>query len=190
MNPLVPLQNSSTSKSNSLSGRDRWLQDARQHTDEFNRNGPRAPATWVLANGHGIPGGAIEAGKEGDNTLYVARAYVEDGLYVGKAGKHLKRGAEIGRQHESHDLDEYEILIADPRAVRWVEAHGTPNPHNFGARYIDAGVDVHGHQIFIAQVTHNGGIHPAGANSGASGAYLAYGGHELAFQEYRVLCYA
>lgn len=88
---------------------------------------------------------------------------------VGKAGKHLSQGAEIGRQHKTHALREYEILIGDPRAVRWVETHGVPKPQNFGSRHVDAGVDVHGHQIFITQVSHNGGIHPARANSGASG---------------------
>ena len=76
-NPPDPPQNPSAPKPNPLSGRDGWLQDARQHTDEFNRNGPRAPATWVLASGREIPGGAFEAGKEGDKALYVARAYVE-----------------------------------------------------------------------------------------------------------------
>lgn len=76
-NPPNPPQNPPTPKSNPLSGRDRWLQDAQQHTDEFNRNGPRAPAAWVLTSGREIPGGAFEAGKEGDKTLYVARAYVE-----------------------------------------------------------------------------------------------------------------
>jgi len=76
-NPPDPPQNPPAPKSNPLSGRDGWLQDARQHTDEFNRNGPRAPATWVLASGREIPGGAFEAGKEGDKVLYVARAYVE-----------------------------------------------------------------------------------------------------------------
>ena len=49
---------------------------------------------------------------------------------TGKAGKHLRQGAEIGRQHKSHSLHEYEILLGDPRAVRWVEARGVPNPHN------------------------------------------------------------
>jgi hypothetical protein len=53
------------------------LEDARKRADEFRRSGPRAPTTWVLVKGHEIPGGAIEAGKEGDNVLYVARAYVE-----------------------------------------------------------------------------------------------------------------
>lgn len=122
---------------------------------------------------------------------------------VGKAGKHLNQGAEIGRQHKCHALHEYEILLGDPRAVRWVETHGMPNPHNLGARHVDAGVDAHGHQIFIAQVSHNGGVHPARASGGTSGivnsfvristhlgsephftvgAYLAYGDKELAFQ--------
>ena len=90
---------------------------------------------------------------------------------VGKAGRHLSKGAEIGRQHKIYALHEYEILLGDSRAVRWVETHGVPNPHNFGARHIDAGVDAHGHQIFVVQVSHNGGVHPARANSGASGMF-------------------
>jgi len=88
---------------------------------------------------------------------------------TGKAGKHLRQGAEIGRQHKSHSLHEYEILLGDPRAVRWVEARGVPNPHNLGARHVDAGVDAYGQHTFVVQVSHNGGIHPARANSGASG---------------------
>jgi len=76
-NPLDSLKHPPTSKSNSLGGRDGWLQDARQHTHEFHQNGPRTPTNWVLTSGHEIPGDAIEAGKEGDNTLYVARSYVE-----------------------------------------------------------------------------------------------------------------
>ncbi|KAF9649654.1 hypothetical protein BDM02DRAFT_3113500 [Thelephora ganbajun] len=188
-NPLESLQNPLTLKIGSFS-RERWLQDSRQRTDEFNRTGPCAPTTWVLVSGREIPGNAIEAGKEHDNALYIARAYVEDGLYVGKAGRHLAQGAEIGRQHKSYALQVYEVLIGDPRAVHWVGTHGLPNPQNLGARHVDAGVDLHGHQIFIAQVSHNGGIHPARASGGASGAYLAYGDKELAFQEYRVLCYA
>ena len=73
-NPPDSWKNPLTSK---LDSWDRWLQDARQRTDEFNREGPRAPTAWVLVSGHEIPGNAIEAGKEGDKTLYVARAYVE-----------------------------------------------------------------------------------------------------------------
>ena len=88
---------------------------------------------------------------------------------VGKAGKHLSQGAEIGRQHKSHALREYEILIGDPRAVHWVGTHGVPNPQNFAARHVEVGVDGHGYHIFITQVNHNGGIHPARASSGASG---------------------
>lgn len=189
--PQVPVQNTNpVTNYDSPKSRDEWLQNARRYTDEFNRNGPRAPTTWVLVSGRDIPREAIEAGREGDNVLYIARAYVEDGLYVGKAGKHLSQGAEIGREHKCHAIREYEILVGDARGIRWVETRGVPNPSNFNARHVDAGLDGHGYKLFVTQVSHNGGIHPARAHSGASGAYLAYGGKEFAFQEYRVLCYA
>ena len=76
-NPSESLNNPPTSKIDSFGGRDGWLQDARQRADEFHRGGPRAPTTWVLTSGHEIPPLAVEAGKEGDNMLYVARSYVE-----------------------------------------------------------------------------------------------------------------
>jgi len=75
--PLDSLENTPTSRFSSSDSRDRWLRDARQQTDEYFQDGPRAPTTWVLTNGHNLPDYAIEAGEEGGNTLYVARAYVE-----------------------------------------------------------------------------------------------------------------
>ena len=74
---LDSVQDSLTSKFSSSDSLDRWLHDARQRTDEFFRDGPRAPTTWVLTTGHDIPDDAIEGGEEGGNVLYVARAYVE-----------------------------------------------------------------------------------------------------------------
>ena len=75
--PLDLLQDTLTSEFSSYDSRDRWLHDARQRTDEFSRDGPRAPTTWVLTSGHDIPDYAIEAGWEGGSMLYAARAYVE-----------------------------------------------------------------------------------------------------------------
>ncbi|KAF9779508.1 hypothetical protein BJ322DRAFT_1024388 [Thelephora terrestris] len=109
---------------------ERWMKDARKRADEFRRSGPRAPTTWVLVKGHESPGGAVEAGKEGGRNIYgfpfhkrrqflcvLPDAFLV--LNVGKAGKHLRQGAEIGRQHMSHAFNEYEILVGpDPRAVR------------------------------------------------------------------------
>ena len=99
----------------------------------------------------------------------VSMSDVASPIDVGKAGKHLNQGAEVGRQNKSHALHEYEILIGDPRGLRWVEGHGVPNPSNFGARHVSAGVDAYGYQIFVVRVGHAGGVHPARASSGASG---------------------
>lgn len=68
----VPAQNT-----NPPDSQDRWLRDARQCTDAFNREGFRTPTAWVLTNGHNIPDRVIEGGRENDNTLFIARAYVE-----------------------------------------------------------------------------------------------------------------
>jgi len=71
----------------------------------------------------------------------------------------------------SHTLNKHEILLGDPLTICWVKAHGVPNPHNLHTCHIDAGVDMHRHQIFTVQVSHNGGIHPARANSSALGTF-------------------
>ena len=75
--PLNSLENAQTPEFSPSDSQDRWLRDARQRTDEFFQDGPRAPTTWVLTSGHKVPDYAIEAGEEDGNTLYVARAYVE-----------------------------------------------------------------------------------------------------------------
>ena len=102
---------------------------------------------------------------------------------VGKAGKHLIQGAEIGRQHKSYPIHEYEVLIGDPRAIRWVETSGVPNARNLAARPVDAGVDGYGYPIFVTQVDHKGGVHPARASGGGSGMFYSSSMHVSALRK-------
>ena len=120
---------------------------------------------------------------------------------VGKAVWHLERGAEIVFRHKSHSLGGYEVLVGDPRAFHWVKTGGVPDPGKLDARPFVAGVDVSGHQKFVAQVGHGDSTQPARVSTGtlgtfglfntthwksehsfAAGAYVAYGGGEMLFQ--------
>lgn len=75
--PSVPVPAQHTNHPSRPYSFERWLEEARRITDEFNHNGPRGPTSWVLVRGHEIHRQALEAGREGDNVLYIARAYVE-----------------------------------------------------------------------------------------------------------------
>ncbi|EGS1684840.1 DUF3421 domain-containing protein [Enterobacter cloacae] len=71
------------------------------------------PVKWVHVKGHDIPKNAIQAGNEADGKpLYVARAKFPNGLFVGKAGAHLRKGGSISYQGKEWDVDDYEVLIA------------------------------------------------------------------------------
>lgn len=81
-----------------------WLRDAQTRTDDFRAHGARGPTTWVLTEGHNIPDGAIVGGTDNGSPLYVARAFVEGGLQVGKAGRGLSKGASVGYKHKEYEV--------------------------------------------------------------------------------------
>ncbi|WP_370968185.1 DUF3421 domain-containing protein [Enterobacter wuhouensis] len=72
------------------------------------------PVKWVRVKGHEIPPGAVQAGREADGKLlYVARANFPNGLFLGKAGTHLRKGGSISYQGKEWDVDDYEVLVAE-----------------------------------------------------------------------------
>ena len=59
---------------------DEWLYDARSRAQEFSRDGPRAPVTWVLAERGDIPRGALVGGSERNEPLFIARTFHDGGI--------------------------------------------------------------------------------------------------------------
>ena len=57
-----------------------WLAEAQARTEQFHRNGPQGPVTWVLVHGKEIPQGAIQAGEENGNTFFACRTFYESGI--------------------------------------------------------------------------------------------------------------
>ncbi|KAL4253454.1 hypothetical protein ABKN59_002091 [Abortiporus biennis] len=167
-----------------------WLKDAQARTEDFHRNGPRGPATWVLAHGTNIPQGAFPGGEENGEPVYISRAFYEGGLTVGKASSRLKKGAVIGFAHDEIDFDTYEVLLADPRGVRWVSTHGKLNLAELGARPVEGGREPNGTPLFIAQAHHNNSILPGKCSEKLKAAFIPYKGTEKEVSDYRVLCYA
>lgn len=72
------------------------------------------PLKWVRVNGKTIPAGALQAGEEADGKkLYIARAKFPNGLFLGKAGTHLRKGGSFSYQDKEWDIDDYEVLVGD-----------------------------------------------------------------------------
>ncbi|KIO23819.1 hypothetical protein M407DRAFT_214055 [Tulasnella calospora MUT 4182] len=148
----------------------------------------RSAICWLLVDTEtDIPSNALTTGFErSGEPLYSARAwYNDDGLIVGKCGKHLPavslplNGKGIG------GVSPFEILVGDPSYVQWVAV-----PHGGGFRSpvkhrpfcaVEAGVEVchRGQAAFICQAEHEGGWHPGKVHSEGGWIHFEYDGKEV-----------
>ncbi|KDQ08954.1 hypothetical protein BOTBODRAFT_540164 [Botryobasidium botryosum FD-172 SS1] len=160
-----------------------WHEDAQQRTQQFYSQGAQASYTWVLAEGKNIPNEALEAGRDGDGSaLYAARAYCEGGLHIGKAGRHLGKGASIAYAGKEVEVEKYEILLADPSKVRWVDGSEFQSTEP-----VEGGKEADGTPLYVAQAFYHEGTHPGKWNQRLGGAHIAWGGEEVQCDRYRVL---
>ncbi|GLB37266.1 putative protein of unknown function (DUF3421) [Lyophyllum shimeji] len=166
-----------------------WVNEARMRAEQFNRNGPQGPATWLLTQGKDIPRYAIEVGREHSAPLYICRAYWDGGKQVGKASTALEKGAVVGYKHKEHHTDVYEILLGDMNGLRWVPAHGKVNVSALGYRPVEGGHEKDGTPLYVIKAMYDGIYHPGKASATLDGAYIPYGGTEKNIKEYQVLCY-
>jgi len=167
-----------------------WIHDAEVRTNQYRSGQWNSPVGWVLNHGRNIPGDAIEAGEEKGNVLYIARAFQDGGLQIGKASGWFKQGAVIGYKNKEIQLETFEVLVGDARAVQWVAGSGTFGTENLGAKPVEGGHENNNTPLFIAQAPYNGGVHPGKIANGLDGAIIPYDGGEHQVKEYRVLCYA
>ncbi|KAF9485759.1 carbohydrate-binding module family 12 protein [Pholiota conissans] len=167
-----------------------WLNEAKERTEAYHRNGTQEPCTWVLTQGKHIPKGAILVGPEKSWNLYICRAFYDGGMQLGKASDAFKKGGVLGYKDDEVHVDQYEVLIGDMNRLRWVPASGRLNVASLGYRPVQAGRENDGTPLYIAEAPHHGAVHPGKASEKLDGAYIPYDGGELRVREYRVLCYA
>ncbi|KAF8482951.1 hypothetical protein DFH94DRAFT_843948 [Russula ochroleuca] len=167
-----------------------WQTDAYARTQEVRNHGPRAPTTWVLVEGREkIPPSAIEAGRDKDNhPIYIARAYFEDSLQIGKASQVFKEGAAIGYGGRVVELNKFEVLIGDPKGIRWVSYSYQLDLQRLGATPVEGGKEANGTPLYIARVKYSGGVHTAKVGTHLPAAQLAFSGTEVSVEDYEVLC--
>ncbi|CAE6412600.1 unnamed protein product [Rhizoctonia solani] len=170
-------------------GLQNWLTDAQRRAQEFHQHGPRGPVTWVLTQGNRIPQGAFVAGQESDGTpLYFGRTFFEGGIHPGKVSPNFQKGFIFGYDGDEHEVDQYEILIANPGAVRWAEARGTCDAQSLGGTPVEGGREQSG-PLYLVQAPYKDGTHPGKTGGHLRGADITYGGKEKIVDTYRVLVY-
>ncbi|KAG0696466.1 hypothetical protein DFH29DRAFT_197735 [Suillus ampliporus] len=95
-----------------------WLEAARESTHNFKLHGSPLPLVWVLVEDNVIPPNAVPFGEDKSGLpLYIARALLEGGLYLGRAGSHLHH-ALISYGGREHQIQKYEVLVCASQ-LRW-----------------------------------------------------------------------
>jgi uncharacterized protein YegL len=96
-----------------------WEDAARENTRQIKEFGSPSPLVWVLVNGKDIPANAIVAGEDRRRPLYIARTFYEGGICIGKAGRHLDRGASIPYNGSEVHVETYEVLVPALQPLRY-----------------------------------------------------------------------
>ncbi|KAG2363589.1 hypothetical protein BDR07DRAFT_1483563 [Suillus spraguei] len=95
-----------------------WLDEARESTANFKKNGSPVPLVWVLIEDKTVPPNAVPFGEDRNGqTFFIARAYLEGGLHLGKVGYHTS-GALISYVGKEHLIAKYEVLVCASQ-LRW-----------------------------------------------------------------------
>ncbi|KZT09204.1 carbohydrate-binding module family 12 protein [Laetiporus sulphureus 93-53] len=183
-------QKSEEEKKAQVWGLQNWLQDAQARTAAYHSEGRRTPVTWVLSEGNRIPPDAITGGEHNGQPLYICRGFYEGGIQVGKVSPAFERGAVVGYGSHEAQLPKYEILVGDPRALRWVDVHGRLNVHHLGARPVEGGQEADGTLLYIAKAQQGNNIVPGKVSEKHDCALIPANNTEIQCEHYRVLCYA
>jgi hypothetical protein len=122
----------------------------------------------------------MPAGSEADGTpLYLARAYYQDGLHIGKV-RTAFGAANIPYGGQEVKVADYEVYVG--RAT-WVAASGGRLPD--GA--VKYGEESNGEPLFAARAYIHGGLHPGKVRLAFGAANIPYGGNEEQAENYEVL---
>lgn len=138
---------------------------------------------WEHASGGSIPPGAVEAGWDQSDTVYVGRAFYEGEVVPGKVIP--SHGVcYISYNGEEHGVGEYEVLC-NPHdcQLEWISTGGGNVP-NGG---LQGGISSQGEPLYIARVQHEGSLTIGKVHPSHGCCYIPYGGAEHNYTEYEVL---
>jgi len=172
-----------------------WVLNAKKNSDEFIRQGPKGPVTWILSDTFSehpeLRKNLVQAGEENGQPWFIARAPYHGSLQIGKC--QFQPGGAcsgfIGYGGEAVDVKKCEVLISAPNATIWVRSHGKFNPNEIQASPIKAGHENDGTVLFVAHVRYKDAVHPGKCGEKLKGGCFCYGNKEKTEEEYEVLCY-
>jgi len=101
----------------------------------------------------------------------------------------FREGAVIGYGGRVIELSQFEVLVGDPRAIRWVRCSYQLNIQELKARPVEGGREANGAALYVARVQYNDGTHTAKCGEHLPAAHLAFKGSEVQVEDYEVLCY-
>jgi len=171
-----------------------WVINAKKHTDQFLRDGPQGPVTWMLVDAFvehpKLLGNLVRGGDEDGQPWFIARAPYHGSLQLGKGRLQPEHDyALIGYDGEAVEVKKFELLISASGATTWIQAHGRFNPSAIQASAIKGGHEKDGPDLYIARVWHKDGMHPGKCGQSVQGGAFCYHEEELAKDEYEVLCF-
>jgi len=138
--------------------------------------------TWVSKSNGTHAKFAVHAGIDSGKKLYVARAHHEGGvipgkLHIGHSHVYIPFGGkEVSKQ-------QYEVLIAPPGSLSWIDGEGANIPYNA----VEGGRDPNGEPYYIGRVYHQGTVTVGKVQRSHSTCYVAHAGKEHGYRNYEIL---
>ncbi|XP_026333591.1 natterin-3-like isoform X2 [Hyposmocoma kahamanoa] len=143
---------------------------------------------WVQSSPHAAQSyshQAVVAGKEGydSSPLWVIRAYHSGDLIPGKLAINHKQ-AYIAFGGNEVIVHSFEVLCAPAHLIRWKPASMGAVP----AGAIPGGKTQTGETLYIGRVDHMNSLTPGKVHPSHRRMYISFGGKEVPYTQYEVLC--
>jgi len=136
---------------------------------------------WVAASNGQIPPSAFAGGEDNGEPVYVVRANFNGGLLPGKLVPSHGQ-AYIPWGGAENPVQQYEVLCDFPG--QWLATSGGNIPPNA----VPAGQSEDGEALYIGRVVHDGALTVGKIQPSHGVLYIPYGGQEMSFSDYEVLC--
>ncbi|KAG8916129.1 hypothetical protein FRC01_003361, partial [Tulasnella sp. 417] len=156
-----------------------WLAQARERRRMYlEAHDPSIPCWLLVENGDELPQNALRTGFDKSGHLYSARVWQDEGLHLGKCGRHFN-GAHIpwaGKTLKS--VKPFEVLVGNPSDFQWIsipdkasDGKGIRHKPFYG---VDAGSQTPYKASLVHRFRHELGWHPGKAHTGEECGYISF----------------
>jgi len=171
-----------------------WVMNAKRHSDQFIREGPQGPFTWILVDSFvehpNLLQKLVQGGQEDGQPWFIARAPYHGSLQIGRGRLQPEHDyAFVGYGGEAIEVKKFELLIANPGSTHWVRVRGKFDPNSIREQAIKGGHEKDGPELYIAHVWHNNAMYPGKCGPSVHGGAFCYHDKEIASDDYEVLCF-